>query len=110
MNVKLVIQVAPGEEGMAESHSYTLKEAKTTSQVLEFVDARVRPFLGSQTTLQVALEQEQAPPLPSPAPKKVRGGKGRSKKSAPPERDDHPDDVPDDDDDGLLPFEVERDV
>jgi len=107
MNVKLVIQVAPGEEGMAESHSFVLKEAKTTEQVIEFVEVRVRPFLGSQKTLHAALGSEEQAASSPPAPKRARGGCGRGKKPAPPERDDNSGDVPDDDDDGLLPFEVE---
>jgi hypothetical protein len=81
MNVKLVIQVAPGEEGMAESHSYTLKEAKTPSQVWS-CDARVRPFLGSLGYAAGSRWRGKRSSASYLSEKGEMSVKGRSKKSA----------------------------
>jgi len=51
MNLRITLQVTPGEEGMAESHTYLLKEVKTVSQCTKFLYSIVSPFIGEQADL-----------------------------------------------------------
>lgn len=59
MDVSLSVRVAPGESGVLETHTWKLKEAKTTNQVLEFVRDKIKPFLSQQTELTVEVEEDE---------------------------------------------------
>lgn len=86
MDLLIAVRIAPGEGGMAERHSWTLKEVKTVAQCLEFVRTAVRPFVGSQQDLSEVVvdrscgddvvrgEDEMAAPssVPATAPKRRR--------------------------------------
>ena len=51
VNLRITLQIAPGDEGMTESHTYLLKEIKTVSQCTTFLYGIVAPFLGTQADL-----------------------------------------------------------
>jgi hypothetical protein len=54
MDLKIALMIAPGEAGVAETHSWRLKEVQTVEQAVEFLMARISPFLGAQTSLENA--------------------------------------------------------
>jgi hypothetical protein len=51
MDLKIALSIAPGEAGVAETHSWKLKEVQTMDQAEEFMRARLERFLGTQTNL-----------------------------------------------------------
>jgi hypothetical protein len=109
MDVRLALRVGPGESGVAETHTWLLKEAKTVNQVLEFVRAKVHPFLGSQAELSI-----EATPEPKPEPKKATSAPKPKKKQAKKKKEIEPDDSEewkegeDDDEEPITPDEIEK--
>lgn len=82
MDLVVSIKIAPGEGGMAERHTWTLKEVQTTRQCLDFVEVAVAPFTGAQQELPAA---DVAPPIVAEkaVEREANGrGKGRAKKKA----------------------------
>ena len=109
MDVRLTVRTGPGEQGVAETHTWTLKEAQTTTQVLDFVRSKVRPFIGMQTDMSIVSgpdDQESATSVPVPETRRKR--RGKKAKVYRVDSTDEPREDEDSDDDGLSPEDIER--